>query len=254
MKKLLICLGIFATTLLTAQDNAAKSLVVDYEMELKLDADKVINSIPSAFRAQVADAIKAEVKNGIFMDYQLKTNGNESVYSLKPKVDNSQNESGMILSQLSSQDKEPTYKMLKEQTFYKQYNVGPTPYVVNDSLKNYQWTITREQDQIAGFDVRKANGVYNDSITIEAWFAPKLQFKDGPDQAWGLPGLILKATYDIAGSEAIVTAKNVAVKDEELSLSPPKSDKTYTMEEFEQEMVAFQEKMREMYGGGVEEE
>ena len=70
-------------------------------------------------------------------------------------------------------------------------------YLIKDSLKNLDWTITKEKRNIAGFDVLKATTTMDDKYKTEvtAWYAPKLNFKNGPDEFWGLPGLILEIEF-----------------------------------------------------------
>jgi len=92
----------------------------------------------------------------------------------------------------------------------------------------------------------------NDSIQVTAWYSPKLNFKDGPDRLWGLPGLILKAEFTANDAEMIITAVNVVVKDEELKIQRPAKGKTLTNKEFMDEMQKLQEQYKEMYGGGVD--
>lgn len=92
----------------------------------------------------------------------------------------------------------------------------------------------------------------NDSIAITAWYTPKINIKDGPDRIWGLPGLILKTEFEMMGSTMITTAINVAVKEEEIKIDKPSRGKVLTEKEFYEEMIAMQEKMKEMYSESVE--
>lgn len=228
-------------------------LEVDYQMEMKFDIEQIMASVPAQWKSQVEEPLRQEIKNGIFIDYKLKTNGTESEYKMQERINNDQSAAGMILSQITAMDKEPLYKDIKAQYYLKPYNVGKQ-YLMKDSLKDNQWKISREKMQIAGFDTFKATGVVNDSIAVTAWYTPKINIKDGPDRLWGLPGLILKAEFEMNGAELIIAATNVAVKEEKIQITKPTKGQEISEVEFYEEMRALQEKMKEMYGGGVDSE
>lgn len=240
------------TALSTAQDKP-QFLEVDYQMEMKLDADQVMAGVPAAWKAQVEETLRQEIKNGIFIDYKLKTNGTESEYKMQEKINNDQTPAGLILQQMTAMDKEPLYKDIKQKYYLKPYNVGKA-YLMKDSLQNINWKISKEKVQIAGFDTYKATGVMNDSIPVTAWYTPKINIKDGPDRIWGLPGLILKSEFEMNGAGIILTATNVAVKEEEIKIAKPDKGQVISEKEFMDEMKALQEKYKEMYGGGVDTE
>ena len=252
MKKILFILtACLAVINLNAQDKP-QYLIVDYQMEIKLNADDVIKSLPAQMK-QLEEPLRQEIKNGVFIDYKLKTNGTESEYKMQEKINNDQSQAGFILAQMTAVDKEPLFKDIKERLYLKPYNFGKA-YLVKDSLQDINWKISKEKEQIAGFDTYKATGVLNDSIPVTAWYTPKISIKDGPDRLWGLPGLILKTEFEMNGAGIIITATNVAVKDEEVKINKPTKGQEISEKEFYEEMKALQEKMKEMYGDGVDTE
>lgn len=253
MKKLIFVFSLLLIGLYSNAQEKPQFLEVDYQMEMKLDADQVMASVPAAWKAQVEEALRQEIKNGIFIDYKLKTNGTESEYKMQEKINNDQSPAGLILSQMTAMDKEPLYKDIKQRYYLKPYNVGKS-YLMKDSLQNINWKISKEKATIAGFDTYKATGIMNDSIPVTAWYTPKINIKDGPDRIWGLPGLILKSEFEMNGTEIILTATNVAVKEEEIKISKPEKGQIISEKEFFEEMQALQEKYKEMYGGGVDSE
>lgn len=253
MKKLiLVCLFIQSGFLLKAQDKT-QYLEVKYEMQVKIELEQVLEQVPAQWRSAVQDQLKQEIGKGIFMDYTLKTNGVESEYKMDEKISNSQSGGGMIASQITAMDKDPLYKNIKENYYLKAYDFGKA-YIIKDSLMKFDWKISKEKEEIAGFDAYKATGVMSDSIQVTAWYTPKLNFKDGPDRLWGLPGLILKAEYMVNNADLVVTAVNVAVKEEEMKIKVPSKGKIVTEEEFMAEMKKIQEQYKDMYGGGVDSE
>lgn len=62
------------------------------------------------------------------------------------------------------------------------------PFYISDRLRNLNWKITDEKEDIMGFECRKA--VSGD--TAIAWFTEDIPYPDGPSKSFGLPGLILR--------------------------------------------------------------
>ncbi|MFA7447808.1 MAG: GLPGLI family protein [Weeksellaceae bacterium] len=251
MKNILLAFGVlFAGISVNAQDKA-QFLEVDYQMEMKMDLEQIMSNVPSEWKSAVEEPLRQEINKGIFIDYKLKTNGTESEYKMQEKISNDQSPAGIILGQVTAMDKEPLYKDIKAHYFLKPYDVGAA-YLVKDSLKNMHWKISKDKENIAGFDTYKATGVMNDSIAITAWYTPKINIKDGPDRVWGLPGLILKTEFEINDTKLITTATKVAVKEEEIKINKPSKGKVLTEAEFYEEMKKLQEMYKEMYSEGVD--
>lgn len=252
MKNLLLGISMMMGFTAFAQEKT-QYMEIDYRMEMKLDADEIMKNVPAAWKAQVEEPLRQEIKNGIFMDYKLKTNGTESEYKLQEKINNDQTPAGLILQQITAMDKEALYKNISEKYYLKPVNAGKS-YLIKEELKDYKWKISKETIEIAGFPTYKATGELNDSTTIVAWYSPKLNIKDGPDRVWGLPGLVLKAEFNMAGTDILIDAVNVAVKEEEIKINKPTKGEVVTEEKFMADMKELQEKYKDMYGGGVDTE
>ncbi len=251
MKKIVFAFSFLASIVwLNAQDKP-QYLEIDYKMEMKFDVEQILAGVPAQWKAQVEEPLRQEIKKGIFVDYKLKTNGTESEYKMQEKINNDQSPAGIILSQITAMDKEPLYKDIKAGYYLKPYDIGKA-YLMKDSLQNIQWKITKEKVQIAGLDTYKATGVMNDSIPVTAWYTPKINIKDGPDRFSGLPGLILKTEFEMNGAGIIITATNISVRDEEITINKPSKGKEISEKEFYEEMRKLQEQAKEMYGGGVD--
>ena len=251
MKKtfLSFVLGLVTTTLSIAQNN----IEATYINEVKLDYEETMKSIPQQFRSQVADALKAEIEAGIFMTYHLKSNGKHSSFNLEQKVNNSQSSGGFIAQQMAAMDSKPYYKdlMSTPPTYYKEVDMGAKKYLIKES-PNFNWKITREKSEIAGFKVTKAEGVMMDSIKVTAWYAPEVIVKDGPQTLSGLPGLIIKAEYEANNAKMIFTLKELKILDKELTVTLPTKGTVVTEKEFMVEVQKLQEQIKEMMSGGVD--
>ncbi len=184
----------------------------------------------------------------------LKTNGTSSSFKLIEKMNNSQGMTDLILNEIRKQDAGLLFKDFEDEKYYKEYNIAGTDYLVKDPLKDFNWKITRESKEIAGYTVQKATGKFNDTIPVTAWFTKKLPLRDGPDRVQGLPGLVLETETYMGNNKVTMTATQVAIKEEVLEVAKPTKGKEVTEEEFQLEMKAIQERMKKMYEGGVDTE
>ena len=150
------------------------------------------------------------------------------------------------------------YKNLPEKITLRESESWSQNYLINDSIKNYDWKITKETQEILGYETRKATAVVDSTTTIEAWYAPKLPFKNGPDDFDGLPGLILKVEqishHNDKSTTKTYTAISIKVGDEKTKITRPKKGKQVTPEEFKKENDEQMQKMREMYSEGVDKD
>jgi len=64
-------------------------------------------------------------------------------------------------------------------------------YLLQDSVKKFDWKLTREFRDIAGFECRKAVAIFNDSLYVIAFYTDDILCSSGPESFGGLPGMIL---------------------------------------------------------------
>ncbi|NNE14782.1 MAG: GLPGLI family protein [Saprospiraceae bacterium] len=119
---------------------------------------------------------------------------------------------------------------------------------VRDSKK---WKMTGDQKQVGDYICQKAT--FKDSLnSIVVWFTPMIPVSTGPDDFFGLPGVILHV--DINDGERLITAQNVELKTfEESVISRPSEGKQISQQEFEtmrEDKMKEMEQMRAGRGGG----
>ena len=256
MKKLSILLILFFSISLIAQEEQ-ESIVVNYKSEAQIDLNDIIAFFPPKNKAKIEAMYEKELADGIYLDYTLKTNGVESIYQLDEKIDNSQSMMGNATRNIRQAESTPIFKFLNKGIYKREMEFkGLKKYVIEDSLNNTEWNITREKSKILNFEVRKATKTLGNQ-EITAWFAPKLNIKDGPEIFSGLPGLILKIEFQkiIKGvnTKMIVTAYQVDIIKESIKVEEPKGE-TITQKEFNEEIDKFIKKMMEMRNQGVDKD
>jgi GLPGLI family protein len=113
---------------------------------------------------------------------------------------------------------------LHDQTYLKYMDQMGKTYIVRDSLNAPKWRVMNEIRDILGHMCMKA--VSEDPIKgqkITAWFASDIPVPTGPEEQFGLPGLIL--AYDINDGMLIVEAEKITFGEPEQIIALPKKMK-----------------------------
>lgn len=72
-----------------------------------------------------------------------------------------------------------------------QRDVYEQTYLIEDSTRKFEWKITGETREIAGFECKKAITKICDSVYVVAFYTDQIMVSCGPESFGGLPGLIL---------------------------------------------------------------
>jgi len=82
--------------------------------------------------------------------------------------------------------------------------------------------------------------------TITAWYCPEIPVNQGPENYWGLPGLILEVSD---GKTMILCSKIVLNTKDKVELKPAEKGKVVTQNEYNEIIKNKMEEMREMNSG-----
>ena len=83
-------------------------------------------------------------------------------------------------------------------------------------------------------------------ITITAWYAPEIPINQGPENYWGLPGLILEVND---GKTIILCSKIVLNSKEKAEIKEPTTGKVISQKEYDETVVKKMEEFRQMNQG-----
>ncbi len=103
-------------------------------------------------------------------------------------------------------------------------------YIIEDTLHNFNWTISKENKKINGIDCIKAITQFR-GRKYEAWFAPSIPLNIGPWKLHGLPGAILEA-YDTKKEVQFLIEKIEIPTDIKNVMVEPQSNKKITWVDF----------------------
>ncbi len=84
-----------------------------------------------------------------------------------------------------------TIQNFENETSVARKSVFENEYFIKDSLPKYDWKITNELRDIAGFECKKAITKICDSVVVVAFYTDQIMVKGGPESFNGLPGMIL---------------------------------------------------------------
>ena len=84
------------------------------------------------------------------------------------------------------------------------------------------------------------------TIEVTAWYTPQIPINQGPDDYWGLPGLILEINAD---RTTILCTKIVMNPEEKENIDKPKKGDVVTQAEYTEIMTKKMQEMRDMYRG-----
>lgn len=146
------------------------------------------------------------------------------------------------------------YKNIKSKSKIVNTDLMGKEFLVKDTLKNYNWKLENETKKIGGYLCHKAiaktfipdekqdstvhektnffeNIKKPNEIIIIAWYTEEILVNHGPEDYWGLPGLILEIND---GKSAILCSKLILNVKENLKLDLPKKYKTISKIQFEE--------------------
>jgi len=83
-------------------------------------------------------------------------------------------------------------------------------------------------------------------IVVTAWYSPEIPVNQGPENYWGLPGLILEVND---GTTTILCSKIVMNTKDKVEIKPATKGKQVTQAEYDEIVKKKMEEMKEMYGG-----
>lgn len=171
------------------------------------------------------------------------------------------NKSIFKFNRWSPKTKIPSYYKEKdeEQVWYSDFNTktlnakkhfAGTTFIISDSIVNIEWKISNENQEIAGYNCRKAVGKIFGDVYIFAFYTDDITISGGPCSINGLPGMILGLTIPRLYTSYVATKVTLTGVDKQ-DLKPLTAKKTYTNAEFK---MFLDEKFKDWYSSDSDKE
>ena len=220
----------------------------------------------------ISEEVQKQLNKQMQKEYELRFNLTESTYKEVESLDGggaSFSAGGAVMT-ISTGNNGVLYKNTADARYEEEADVFGKPFLVKDELTRYEWQLTDETRKIGNYNCQKA--VYErvverrsfssisggdeeqessvetvtDTVRITAWFTPDIPVSHGPDNYWGLPGLILEVNN---GFTTLVCSKLVLNPEEPVKLEMPAKGKVITREEFKELQEEKMEEMMKKYNG-----
>jgi len=143
-------------------------------------------------------------------------------------------------------------KQIGNYTCYKATAVRP---VTQSDFRNFRRKAEDKKDEKAEGEKKKEEAKTTNfmdgwempkEISITAWYTPEIPINQGPENYWGLPGLILEVTD---GKTVVLCSKIVLNTKEKKEIKAPKNGKVVTQAEYDKIVMEKMNEMREMNQG-----
>ena len=174
------------------------------------------------------------------------------------------------------------YKNVKDKSYIVNKEFMGKEFLIKDSLPNLKWKMESETRVIGGYNCFKATAIRPASktdfrnfrpkeetaatkkadsekkttlldniempkeIAVTAWYTPEIPVNQGPENYWGLPGLILEVND---GKTTILCSKVVMNAKEKVEIKPSTSGDVITQEKYDEVVLKKMEELKEMNGG-----
>lgn len=227
---------------------------------------------------QVSEEIKKQLSKQMQKEYTLLFNVKESTWQEAESLDGGKpataSAGGTSFVSISTGSNGILYKNTAEGKYEQEKSVFGKPFLVKDKLKPFEWQLTGESKKIGNYNCQQA--VYErvttrrafrmvtgdvdeeeesveevqDTVKVTAWFTPEIPVSHGPEDYWGLPGLILEVNN---GTTTLVCSQVVLNPEDGIELKMPAKGKVVSRDEYVKIQEAKAEEMMKKYrnGGGA---
>ncbi|MFN3758914.1 MAG: GLPGLI family protein [Algoriphagus aquaeductus] len=211
--------------------------------------------------------IQAQLKKQMERDYVLSFTPTESnwkqVESLGGGPATASSGGMTMVINTGSQDR-VLYKNIAEQTYEQEQDVMGKEFLIRDALEPAEWELTGETKKIGNYTAQKATysrivdsqrfstGMtemenVKDTIQVTAWFTPEIPVPHGPENFFGLPGLILEIQN--SGRTLICEKIELNPSANPVKIERPKRGKEISREEFRAMQEESMKQMMNRYQG-----
>ena len=224
-------------------------------VEVTLDS-----TMSSEEQAMIQKMMQDQMNN----DFELTFDKNQSYFKKLEKLAAPSQASGVQVMVMTSGGEE-LYKNIAEQRYSSEQDLFGKVFLVKDSLETFDWKLGSETKKIGEYTCYKATytRMSQGSFTIDGegnktegkpteivttvWYAPEIPVSNGPEQYWGLPGLIMEVNER---NRVLICVKVVLNSAEPIVIAEPTKGKVVSSEEFDELMEDKMLEMQKMNQGG----
>lgn len=257
---ILTALMLFASVSVMAQGLTGRAYYKSSsQIRLQLDSTKMAPEQMAEIQAQ----LKKQMEREFVLSFTSIESNWKQVESLGGGPATASSGGMQIVINQGSQDR-ILYKNVAEQTFEQEQDVMGKEFLIKDALEPAEWELTGETKKIGNYTAQKATysrivdsqrfstGMtemenVKDTIQVTAWFTPEIPVPHGPENYFGLPGLILEVQN--SGRTLICEKIELNPSANPVKIERPKRGKEVSRDEFRAMQEESMKQMMNRYQG-----
>lgn len=260
MKKLFIACILLSLCLspAVAQLKGIATYKSDSKIELNFQSS---DKMPNANSEEMEKALRKAMQK----DYELRFNQKESTWKEVESLGGAPEVASGGMRIAIRESNGILYKNLLKKQSLEESDVFGKEFLVEGALPKYEWKLHNEYKNIGSYKCQKATfteirerktlmfgeegneeKTVTDTLNYTAWYTPDVPVSHGPNEYWGLPGLILEVTN---GRTSLICSKLVLNPKEQVIIEKPEKGKKISQEEFAEIRDKKIKEMSEQYRG-----
>ena len=211
--------------------------------------------------------IQASLKKQMEQNYVLSFNQTESTWKKEESLGGgpaTASSGGAVFMVASSGEGSTLYKNIADQTYLEDHEMMEKAYLVKDNLTPEEWELSGETKKVGNYTAQKASFTkivdskrfstgmtemenVKDTLQITVWFTPEIPVSHGPENYFGLPGLILEVQNQ--GRTLICEKIELNPSADPVVIERPSKGKEITLAEFKKIQEEGMKQMMNRYQG-----
>ena len=229
------------------------------QFSIKMDSTKMAPE-------QIAQ-IQASLKKQMEQNYILSFNQTESTWKKEESLGGgpaTASAGGAVFMVSTSGEGSTLYKNIADQSFLEEQDMMGKAYLVKDMLEPVEWELSEETKKVGNYTVQKASYTrivdskrfstgmtemenVKDTLQVTVWFTPEIPVAHGPENFFGLPGLILEVQNQ--GRTLICEKIELNPSADPVVIERPSKGKEITQAEFQTVQEEGMKQMMNRYQG-----
>ena len=266
-----LMLIVFSSFTLQAQDEFQGKAI--YQTKTKMEIDFSQSGIP----ADRIKMIEERMKSRLEQTYELSFNKTASIYRQEEQLENAGGRGGMRMMMIGGAGSGDYYKNIQTKKSATESEFSGKNFLIRGDLNSYEWKMEQEtkmigqnlcfkattvvdmpvrdmqvqfgrrgpgntnEDKGEDEEQEEQSGPRMEPTVVTAWYTMDIPVGHGPDDFWGLPGLILEVSYQ---NTNILCTKIVMNPKEKKEIKEPTKGKEVTREEYDAIVREKREEMR----------
>ena len=211
--------------------------------------------------------IQASLKKQMEQNYVLSFNQTESTWKKEESLGGgpaTASAGGAVFMVATSGEGSMLYKNIADQSYAQEREVMGKEYLIQEKSEPFEWELSGETKKVGNYTVQKASFTkivdskrfstgmtemenVKDTLQVTVWFTPEIPVSHGPENYFGLPGLILEVQNQ--GRTLICEKIELNPSAEPVVIERPSKGKEISLEEFKKMEEEGMKQMMNRYQG-----